>query len=206
MELGAYHCPSCGAFAEQREARVFLQYGGVGVKLEQETRLTVRTCAHCQDHAMWWDDLLVFPESNPAPPANADLPEEIRRDYLEAAAIVGRSPRGAAALLRLCIEKMSMHLGGKGKSIDDDIKSLAANGLPVRVQQAMDVLRVIGNNAVHPGQVDLTDDTAMALGLFDLVNVVAETMISEPKRIEDMYQKLPEGAREAIEKRDTAKS
>lgn len=155
---------------------------------------------------MWRGDVLIFPESNPAPPPNPDLTDDIRRDYEEAAAIITRSPRGAAALLRLAIQKLAIELDGKGKSIDDDIATLVERGLPERIQQAMDVLRVIGNNAVHPGQIDLRDDRDTALRLFDLLNVVAEAMISEPKRIEAMYQKLPASARDAIERRDAPKA
>jgi len=38
----------------------------------------------------------------------------------------------------------------------------------------MDSLRVIGNNAVHPGEMDLTDDTEAASALFNLLNFVVE--------------------------------
>ena len=63
-------------------------------------------------------------------------------------------------------------------------------------------MRVIGNNAVHPGQIDLRDDRATALSLFTFVNLIVDRMISGPKRIEEAYKGLPESAREAIERRD----
>jgi hypothetical protein len=49
---------------------------------------------------------------------------------------------------------------------------------------------------------DLTDDQATALTLFGLVNVIADNRISEPRRIEAVYQALPPSKLEAIEKRD----
>ena len=61
---------------------------------------------------------------------------------------------------------------------------------------------VIGNEAVHPGQIDLRDDVATAEELFALVNIIADAMISQPKHIEAMYARLPEGKRAAIERRD----
>jgi acetyl/propionyl-CoA carboxylase alpha subunit len=73
------------------------------------------------------------------------------------------------------------------------------------VQKALDVVRVIGNNAVHPGQIDLRDDRRTAETLFGLVNLICEKMITEPKHVEAVYEKLPESARHAIEKRDTPK-
>ena len=67
----------------------------------------------------------------------------------------------------------------------------------------MDVVRVVGNNAVHPGSLDMKDDTKTAHKLFALVNLIAEVMISQPKHVEAMYDSLvPEGAKDAISKRD----
>jgi hypothetical protein len=64
---------------------------------------------------------------------------------------------------------------------------------------------VIGNNAVHPGQIELRDDRATAEELFALVNLIAERMISQPKHIEAMYSRLPESKRKEIERRDAPK-
>jgi hypothetical protein len=66
----------------------------------------------------------------------------------------------------------------------------------------MRTVRVIGNESVHPGTIDLKDDREIALRLFDLVNAITEQMISHPKRVQEMYSKLPAAKREAIEKRD----
>ena len=66
----------------------------------------------------------------------------------------------------------------------------------------MDVLRVIGNNAVHPGQIDLKDDKAVAMKLFQLLNLIVERRISVPKQIDELFEGLPPGAKDAIERRD----
>ncbi len=141
------------------------------------------------------------PPGNPAR-FNSDLPDELKRDYEEARTILSLSPRGAAALLRLCIQKLCAKLGERGKNIDDDIACLVKKGLDPRVQKALDVVRVVGNNAVHPGQMDLSDDRATAEKLFGLVNLVTEIMITQPKHIDEMYKQLPEASLKAIEKRD----
>ncbi len=75
-------------------------------------------------------------------------------------------------------------------------------GLSVEVQQALDVVRVIGNHAVHPGEMDLRDDAETAMALFGLVNLIADRMISEPKRIRALYDSLPERSKEQIIRRD----
>ena len=130
------------------------------------------------------------------------MPADIRLDFEEAAKIVDLSPRGAAALLRLAIQKLVAHLGEKGRDINGDIANLVKKGLDLQIQRALDIVRVIGNEAVHPGQIDLRDDKLMAMQLFDLVNLVVDNMISRPKQIDEMYEKLPEEKRTAIEKRD----
>ncbi len=105
-------------------------------------------------------------------------------------------------MLRLSVQKLCKHLGEAGANINEDIAALVKKGLDVRVRQALDVVRVIGNNAVHPGKIDLRDDRATAERLFGLVNLIAEIMISQPKHVSDMFASLPEGARKAIETRD----
>lgn len=148
---------------------------------------------------------MLVPSSGSAPFPNGDLPEDVRRDYTEARDIVDKSPRGAAALLRLSIQKLCPHLGEPGKNINDDIGSLVSKGLPVQIQQALDIVRVVGNNAVHPGQIDLADDSETASRLFQLVNLIGDVMITQPKQVQAMYDSLPEGSLTAIKERDSSK-
>jgi hypothetical protein len=164
--------------------------------------LIVNICYSCNEWSVWVGENLVFPSTTFVIEPNPDMPADVHADFVEANSIVDKSPRGAAALLRLCIQKLLPHLGQKGKNIDDDIGALVKGGLDSRIQKALDVVRVIGNNAVHPGQIDLRDDKATALKLFDLVNLIVEAMITTPKHIEAMYGALPEGVLKAIEKRD----
>ena len=70
------------------------------------------------------------------------------------------------------------------------------------VQKSLDVVRVTGNNAVHPGQID-TDDEKIVNNLFKLINVIVEYMISLPNQVENLYGGLPEEARKQIEERDS---
>lgn len=108
-------------------------------------------------------------------------------------------------MLRLVIQKLCKELGAAGSTINDNIADLVGKGLPKRVQQALDAVRVIGNEAVHPGEIDLRDDADMAHTLFGLVNFIAEKMITEAKEIDEIYATLPAGKRKAIEARDKKK-
>lgn len=165
----------------------------------------VSKCYNCDDTALWIHDRLIYPQRGEGPPPNPDLPDDILQDYREASAILDLSPRGAAALMRLCIQKLCKHLGQPGENINADIKALVADGLDVRIQKALDAVRVIGNNAVHPGALDISDDRATAESLFRLLNIIVEKMISESRHVDEVYSKLPPGALEQIAKRDKEK-
>lgn len=144
---------------------------------------------------------MVFPAATGGAPAHEDLPEDLKADYQEATAIVNQSPRAAAALIRLILQKLLPHIGGSGENINKDISTLSKT-LPVEVQQAMDVCRVIGNQAVHPGEIDLNDTPEVAHSLFGLINYIVEVCIAQRRRAAALFEGLPGGAKQAIAKRD----
>ena len=148
---------------------------------------------------MWVHEKLVWPMLNSAPVAAADMPAEIARDYEEAREVLSVSPRSAAALLRLCIQKLCVELGKKGKYVNDDIGSLVAKGLSPMVQQALDIVRVVGNEQVHPGTLDVRENPEIAAQLFALVNFIVEGRISKPKSIRALYDKMPAEKLKGIE-------
>jgi hypothetical protein len=162
----------------------------------------VSRCYTCNEVSIWLHDRLLYPPLMTGPAPNPDLSEDVLADYQEARKILDISPRGAAALLRLAIEKICIELGAEGKDIDNRIGFLVAKGLPQEVQQALDAVRVIGNEAVHPGTLDLRDDRETASKLFDLVNFIVQDRVSRPKQISGLYQIISPEKRAAIDKRN----
>jgi len=185
-----------------KEGFIFTEETSFDSSRIQLSNIHLSQCFHCSKFAVWVGELLVFPARNFELAPNSDLPKDVQFDFNEARSIVNQSPRGAAALLRLAVQKLCKHLGEKGKNIDDDIGALVKKGLNPLVQQALDIVRVIGNEAVHPGTIDLNDDRETALHLFSLLNTIGDQMISNPNKIREIYNKLPEGKRKSIEKRD----
>jgi hypothetical protein len=164
----------------------------------------IAICQHCIEPSIWLNQVMIYPSTGNAPAPNADLSEDVANDYLEARSILSLSPRGAAALLRLAVQKLCIELGEKGRDLNADIASLVRKGLLPQVQQALDAVRVVGNNAVHPGEINLQDNVAVAGMLFQLVNLIAEQLISTPKRVAAVFQELPASNLAAIAKRDGA--
>lgn len=190
--------------------------GGVMVMQQQRdgvygtysvANLNISRCYNCHDLVVWQHQRMVHPSPRgSAPLPNSDMPGDVRRDYEEADRILALSPRGAAALLRLAIQKLCVALGKPGRNLSADIGALVEDGLSTKVQRALDAVRVIGNESVHPGQIDMRDDAATAESLFSLVNLIVRVMISESREIDEMYDKIPEEKRKAIEARDKRRS
>lgn len=168
----------------------------------QLTDAIVSQCPGCERRFVWVNGRIVWPQVSGAPPINPDAPPDIKADYQEAASIFYQSPRGAAALLRLVIQKLCIHLGEPGANINSDIASLVSKGLNRQVKDAMDAVRVIGNEAVHPLEMDLRDDKDTVSTLFGLVNYVIDEMISKPKKIAEIYSKIPDSKLRGIAVRD----
>ncbi len=195
----AFHCPQCGVLAKQTWGRAFAR---TNTNILLDTQLDGAVCENCQYWSVWSGIRMVYPSARSAPRHNPDLPADAIDDYEEAASIVANSPRGASALLRLVVQKLCKALGEPGKNINDDIAALVKKGLSPLIQQALDVVRVIGNNAVHPGELDLKDDPETALKLFGLVNLITDAMVSQPKQISALFDSLPHAAKAGIKKRD----
>lgn len=201
--LKSYTCPHCGVLARQ-----YHHYSAAGWErwIEDFNRPALSSiryskCEHCNEICLWYFENMVHPNRGNAPVPNPDMPQDVKKDYEEAASIYTQSPRGAAALLRLAIQKLCVDLGGNGKNINDDIKTLVGKGLPAQVQQSLDIVRVIGNHAVHPGQID-ADNSEVAGNLFGLLNIITEYMVSMPNKVKGIYIELPAKDIDAIKKRD----
>lgn len=209
--LSSFNCPFCGAYAQQtwyyalRQAR---QPSTSGQQMNFSSRNYARlvefsTCSHCDDNAIWYSGNMIYPSAGIAPLPNQDMPEDVKEDYLEAREIINKSPKGSAALLRLAVQKLCVHLGEEGKNINNDIKNLVSKGLPEKMQKALDSVRVVGNNAVHPGQINISDNPETAHKLFGFINVICEVMITQPKQIDEFYDlNIPDNLKEQIDKRD----
>lgn len=147
----------------------------------------------------------IYPPSIPnnIPQPNVDMSEECKTIYNEAAAVLDISPRASAALMRLCLQQFLNKQEIAGNSIDQQTQELIHRGIPNHIIQYIDSCRIIGNNSVHPGEIDLNDNTELASFLFPIMNTVSEYLVSEKKKADQIFNSLPSGAILAVEKRNS---
>lgn len=210
FKLEAFHCPTCGTYAH-------MNWEDLGSQQGRHSLYAEAICSKCKKTSLWRitkfshghfgrideEGELIFPDFGISALPESDMPEDVKSDYIEASRIFSRSPRGAAALLRLALQKLCKHLGQPGKNINEDIRSLAANNtLPPLVVKVADTVRITGNNAVHPGEMSDEDFDHVASKMFDLLNFIVKKGISEPKELEALYSKTPEKPRKDAEAKD----
>ena len=202
----SFTCPHCGAISLMHFHCIsYIDKNVIGFQEEKyggNSWVQVATCHNCAKHIVWVDDMYAYPDIVAEEP-NPDMPEEVKLLYNEAGLIYNKSPRAACALLRLAIDRLCNELGETDRDINKNIGALVKKGLPESVQKALDVVRVVGNKAVHPGQIAFdVDDKATATMLMRLLNIIVERIITEPNEIDSLYQGLPDSVRESIDRRD----
>ena len=201
----AFNCPHCGAFAhmEWQSEEPSVYYRATCVNCKEYSLWRVTQVGHSNIFSLAVQGEMLYPDFGSAPLPAEDMPEDVKKDYEEAAQIFAKSPRGAAALLRLGLQKLCIHLGEEGKNINTDIRSLVKKEVLLgQVIKVADTLRIIGNNAVHPGQISDADFDKAAAKMFDLINFIVKKAITEPKELDELYQLMPENARNAAEAQD----
>lgn len=214
FEKDAFHCPHCNTYAKmnwkgvQPLTKVFHKSSGTWSyssvrEPDPEEELMLSYCERCSEYAIWRDEEMIYPTGN-APPPNKGLPDEIKEIYKEARKISDLSPKSSAALLRLALEMLLNHLsvGDKNSSLYERIGELDEQELNPQIQKMMDTVRITGNEAVHPGEIDFEDSPKIVNQLFFLINEVAYEMITKPQQINEMFEDLPENKKKGVEDRD----
>jgi Domain of unknown function (DUF4145) len=215
----SFNCPNCFAFSQQnwyevrfddRKGDYFLEDGltpspipDLGINgFQINNLLAISVCYQCDEVALWIKGEMVYPRSSMAPLPNPDMPEDVKKIYNEAREVSSLSPRASAALLRLALEMLLPQVGAKKDKIDNMIGELVGKGLPKEVEKALDSLRVIGNEAVHPGTIDIDDNADVAFALFKLLNFVVDRLITQQKEIDEIYSLIPEEKLKGINRRN----
>ena len=199
MNKDAFHCPHCGSYSDQYWLELYQNLHG---RHAEKPGFHVGSCRRCSEVTIWNYGKMIFPSSGDVPMPNLDMPESIKENYLEARDVVTRSPRSACVLLRLCVEEICNEKVPGGGDLNEKIGKMVQQGLDGRIKKAMDSVRVIGGQAVHPLTMNLKDDTGTATALFSLVNYISDWAYTSGKRINGVFGMLPDSKKDAISKRD----
>lgn len=200
-----FKCPHCGCFSAMQYKSIYFEddpkYIIDGNK-RKENKISVARCIKCGGKIVWTTSGYVYPDFIPEP-ANEEMPVTVKHLYNEAGLVFRKSPRAACALLRLAVDLLCRELGEKGKTIDDNIGVLAQKGLDMDIIKSMDVLRIVGNNAVHPGMIDLNiDNEYVAMQLMHLLNIIVQRLIADKAFVNTMFSKLPQDVQKRTNERN----
>ncbi len=203
FQKDSFNCPFCGAFSHQKWLKVYVK-PTTGV-FRNEDNMQAASCGRCDRSSIWIKEKMIYPKILTAPLAYIDMPKPVKELYEEARLISNDSPRAAAALLRVALEKLTEELGEKTGALNTRIGNLHKEGLPKTVISSLDIVRINANEGgSHSGEIDLTgnDGAEIVDKLFWLVNIIIEKTISEPKEIEKQFSSLPQHKKDGIENRD----
>lgn len=208
----AFTCPDCSIFSKHDWTSTLVNEtygqftGHLGMIGEKQTisNLDLCKCEQCGYISFWYKEKLIWPLNTGVETPLEEMPEDIRELYKEASSIVELSPKESCAILRLALQKLCNRLAGQDekKKIDGAIKKLVEKGLPSTLQKAMDTVRIVGDEAVHPGEINVDDNKELAIAMFRLMNIIIEKMIVEPKEIDNLYNLMPDNKLQGIENRD----
>jgi hypothetical protein len=189
-----FQCPHCGISVKQEWynlAKGVISKNGISYYKGFIPDLYLSLCSQCNSYTLWLNDKIIYPPLSFAPWPTEDMPLNIKDVFLEARGVVTSSPKAASALLRTCLRNLMTHLGESGKNLELAISNLTKKGLPEKFHDALWAVRVIGTEAVKPGEISLKDDFDTAITLFNLINMIVEATISQQKKVNQLYTTLP---------------
>jgi len=182
-----FHCPHCGVYAHQNWFDVALEGGSD----DPGETLSLGTCERCSRFSLWIDGEMIYPTSADIPLPRMEMPGEVKEVYLEARRTLDASPRAASALLRLAIRGLISHLG-ETDDIAENLEYLNKRGLDEKIQVALQRVRMVGEEVVEPGMIALGDGEETARALFEILNLIVDALMVQPRRVDEMLGKLPQ--------------
>lgn len=226
LRAESFECPRCGAFAHQDWEWIMLGNESGDFEVFQDEPLSPSDaysnpararklqwhsslCFSCKKYTVWRGSSIIFPpHSKDSLSPHALMSAKSSELFGEATEVLPISPRAAAALARAAMEsELRLLLDDRRSNLHGLIGKLS-DKISTSLWQALTVLRETGNKALH-GDKDsgvvaiLLDESDAELTPFLLsaVNQIVDEMVARPKLAEDLYGLLPDGVREAAERK-----
>lgn len=204
VEGDYYNNPQLDSYYEVIEGTGAFVYGESIVR--ENKILAFCMCHSCENYSLWANRKLVHPPKSIVKRPSEFMPDDVKEVYQEASSVFEHSPRAASALLRLALERLLPQVGAEKDSINNMIAQLAREKkIMKKTKEAMDSLRIIGNDAVHVGEMIFDkdrDEKKVALSLFRLLNRIVNETIESENELQEIYNGLPENKLNGIKQRD----
>ncbi|HFZ5136831.1 TPA: DUF4145 domain-containing protein [Campylobacter jejuni] len=201
----AFNCPHCGVYSRMEWDGFYNEYNN-RIKQVEGYSFSESTCFSCKRSMIWYlkdeNPKIFFPREVAIPPEE-NMPGNVKEIYEEASLVLSDSPRAACALLRLALQKLMKYLkeniqiynGLKNRNINEDIEEIINIGnfyqdQKEMLEKAMNSVRLIGNKASHPSELDINDNPEIANTLFEMINFIVGEIITKPKEREERLNKL----------------
>ncbi|WP_257933328.1 DUF4145 domain-containing protein [Campylobacter lari] len=204
----AFNCPHCRAYSSMQWNNFLGRdiLNSIIIKQVEGYSFFESTCYLCKRSVIWYlkdeNPKIFFPREVAIPPEE-NMPENVKEIYEEASLVLGDSPRASCALLRLALQELMKYLkeniqiynGLKNRNINEDIKEIINIGnfyqeQKESLEEAMNSIRLIGNKASHPSELDINDNSEIANILFEMINFIVGEIITKPKEREERLNKL----------------
>src|SRR5699024_3229592 len=90
----------------------------------------------------------------------------------------------------------------ENNNLNKMISELVNKGIPDHIQQGLDIIRYYGNDSIHTAKINLEERKGTVLFLFKFCNMIVYELITKVKEIKSLYELIPYGVIDDIEKRD----
>jgi hypothetical protein len=207
----AFDCPRCGTYAQQYWSSANIGEGTHTKGQGFESDWREARCSHCKKPSVWRKDRMVYPRAQLGGKPHADMPDEVRDLYEEAAAVAAVSRRAGAALARATVERLIKHLdpgASAGANLAARIERIKQRGVSTPVGEMLDVVRATANELLHekdePGElVVLTLDDEEGPQLVELflevTNDLVDELITKPATTRGLWDKLSPGIKAKLQ-------
>lgn len=150
-------------------------------------------CVSCGNYSIYYQGKMIYPiDSNVSKP-NGDMPDNVKSVYYEAKTVLNMSPKSACALLRLALEMLLNELDIGGRTLNDKINNYCNDfDSNNRLIKAFHLVSIVGNEAVHPGVIDIDDNEDIARAMFEILNEIVDETITKKNKMDAIFEYLPE--------------
>jgi hypothetical protein len=178
--VGSGFCPACGKLITVKQEGHADDLGSAEDGFRENSEIKV-----------------IYPQEAPRTVSDEDIPENVRNDFNEAAAVLPASPKASAALSRRLLQHILRdEVKVKAQDLSREVDEfLSRPGIPTNIRDAIDAVRDFGNFASHPNRDKHTGEIwdvepGEADWSLDLLELLFDFAYIQPARTAHMKGKL----------------